>query len=58
MLERKAQQLPCYFQGNSMANSLCYWQKTLSVELHIELNQVRIVVQREQKVKKIFFKTI
>lgn len=57
MPERKAQQLPCYFQGNSMANSLCYWQRALSAELHIELNQVKIV-QRGQKVKKVFLKTI
>lgn len=43
MLERKVQQLPCYFQGNSMTNSLYYWQKALSVELLIEYNQVRLV---------------
>lgn len=40
-----------------MAKSLCSWQKALSVDLHRELIQVKLV-QRGQRVKKIFFKTI
>lgn len=46
MLERKAQQLPCHFQGSSVSKSLPYWQNLLSCRAFYRIEPSKTIAKK------------